>query len=855
MTIIKYYTRRKRWFVVTFLIVFFGLSSNLLAKKIEYESVHACVIPSSIKLNKEYRAKIADCLGWRDDLQSRFCPGYYSQTPYKSSSHPGAIEISADKTSLYLEGYSTLRGNVEVREDSRNVTAQTARIYRDPKTKKITQVELIGGVRYSAPDVLIYASKASLNPVASAGTLEDVIYRFKVDRAKAYLPAWGRAAWIERFENRDYLLKKATYTTCAPKDKAWQISADKIHIDDSKAAGVAKNAYLDFHGFPVLYTPYMSFPTTSARKSGFLTPISGYTNVSGFDYGMPYYFNIAPNFDATFIPHIYSFRGLMLGGNTRYMTQRSMGIFGLTYLPHDAKYNSFLMQNRDEFPVLKGQSSDRWSVMFKHKSQFTRNLVANINFKQISDDYYFQDFSTNLAISSMNQILREGDVTYVNKNWTLFGMLQSYQTLHPINQSPVANIYERLPQLYARGHYDNLPMNADFRVLGEFDNFHWNGRDFILPQGPRYHVSPLLAFPFYKPWGYLKPEIQLVENYYDLNARSSVSDGAVTTYSSYNRTIPRYSVDTGLTFTRDVKIFSDKLKETIEPRVYYLNVPYKNQSFYPAFDSAYMIFNTDQLFRNNRFSGLDRISDANQIAYGSTMRWISPKTGLEVARLSLGQVRYFAERKVQLCYNSTGTCTDSPLFLGYVSPLSTYSPIASKFTYALSSIWSLSSDYVWDPYTSATNNGNVILRYQPTPDRILSFGYNYIVSGNLLISNLYGNGNAPINIKNSPLNQATASYAWPLNENWSSLAAYSYNMSAGYSMLTFLGLQYDSCCWAARILGGRQFKSLGIDSHLPTYNNNIYFQILLKGLGSASSSDPASTIGTYLPGYPNLFSK
>lgn len=832
----------------------FSISAGLSAKNLDYETVKACVIPSSERLNKQSRAKIAECLGWRDDANAKFCPGRYLLTPVKVASHPGAIEISADRTSLYLEGNSTLRGHVEVLEDSRNVTAQTARIYRDPKTKKITQVELMGHVRYSAPDVLIYSSKALLNPVAKTGILTDVTYRFKTYRAKAYLPAWGRAALIERFANKDYLLKKATYTTCAPKDKSWKIQAEKITIDDAKATGVARNAYLDFQGIPILYTPYMSFPTTSERKSGFLTPISGYTNVSGFDYGMPYYFNIAPNFDATFIPHIYSFRGLMLGGNTRYLTQKSMGIFGLTYLPHDAKYNSFLMQNKDEFPVLQGQSSDRWSVMFKNKTQFTKNLTANVNFKQISDDYYFQDFSTNLAVSSMNQILREGDLTYVNKNWTLFGMAQSYQTLHPINQSAVANIYERLPQLYARGHYDNLPLNADFRILGEFDNFHWNGHDQILPQGPRYHASPVLSFPFYKPWGYLKPEIQLVENYYDLNARSAMADGGVTTYSTYNRTIPRYSVDTGLTFTRDVKIFSDRLKETIEPRVYYLNVPYKNQSFYPAFDSAYMIFNTDQLFRNNRFSGLDRISDANQIGYGSTMRWISPKTGLEVARFSVGQLRYFSERKVQLCYNSDGTCTDSPLFLGFVSPLSTYSPIASKFTYALSSVWSASSDYVWDPYTSDTNNGNVTVRYQPTPNRILSLGYNYIVSGNIIISNLE-NGNVPTIIKNSPLNQATASYAWPLTENWSSLAAYSYNISAGYSMLTFLGLQYDSCCWAARIIGGRQFKSLGIDTQLPTYNNNIYFQILLKGLGSASTSDPASTIGTYFPGYPNLFSK
>lgn len=828
-------------------------SIKIQAATMEQEPIKACAIPGGVKLTKPVRERIASCLGWRSDPTRKFCPGYYLQEQVTPLPNSKAIYVRADRTSLYLEGNSRLSGNVELRESNRKVTAHTANIYRDPKTKKITQVELLGNVRYSAPDVLMYAGRANLHPVTKSGSLTDVIYRFKTDRAKAYLPAWGRASLIERFPNKDYLLRKATYSTCIPKDRSWRLVADKITINDAKSSGVAKNAYLEVQNIPVIYAPYFSFPTTKERKSGFLMPIYGYTNVSGFDYGFPYYFNIAPNFDATFVPHVYSFRGVMLGGNARYLTEKSTGIFGLTFMPKDAKYNSFLMQNRDEYPVLQGKSANRWSLMFKNKSQFTKNLSANINFKQVSDDYYFQDFSTNLSVASSNQILREGDMTYADKNWTLFGMVQSYQTLHPINQSSIANIYERLPQLSAKGHYDNLPLNSDFQIVGQFDNFHWTGRDQISPEGPRYHVNPVISFPFNRPWGYLKPEVQLVENYYDLRGRTSVADGAVSTNYTYNRTIPRYSVDSSLTFTRDINVFDDKIKETIEPRVYFLYVPFKNQSLYPAFDSAYMIFNTDQLFRNNRFSGFDRISDANQIAYAATVRWISPKTGLEIANFRVGQLRYFSERKVQLCYNEDGTCTDSPLFLGYVSPTSTYSPIASKFTYTLSSIWSASADYVWDPATNATNNGNFNIRYQPTPDRILAFGYNYIVSGNVLAGNVVETPGVPV--KNAPLNQATGSFAWPLNENWSSLGAYSYNISEGYAMLTFFGLQYDSCCWAARIIGGRTFKSLSVDSLTPTYNNNVYFQILLKGLGSASSSDPASTIGTYLPGYPNLFSK
>lgn len=841
------------WFVVTFTVICFTYSFIAQANVPSQEPVNACVIPGDVALNNYYRAKIAKCLGWHESSNASFCAGYYLQNKIVPPTTPNTIEVRANSSSIYLEGQSKLLGNVEVKEGSRLVNAQMANIYRDPKTKKITKIELTGNVRYIAPDVMIYADKADLHPDTNSGALTDVIYRFKVDRARAYLPAWGRASLIERFANEDYLLKKATYTTCAPTDKKWQIKADKITINKESFSGVARNAYLEIGDTPVLYVPYMSFPTTKRRKSGFLMPIYGYTNVSGFDFGFPYYFNIAPNLDATFVPHVYSFRGLMLGGNARFLTEKSTGVFGLTFLPKDAKYNAFLMNNRDEFPALRKQSSNRWSVMMRERTKFTDNLNLNINFRQISDDYYFQDFSTNLAVSSANQILREGDLTYTGKNWTLFGMLQSYQTLHPINQSPVSSIYERFPQVYARGHYDNLPLGADFKILNQFDNFHWTGTDQILPQGPRYHVNPVLSIPMVKPWGYIKPEVQLVENYYDLNSRTAKADGAVYSSNTYNRTIPRYIIDSGLILTRNINIFDDYIKETIEPRFYYLNVPYKNQSFYPAFDSAYMIFNTDQLFRNNRFSGFDRISDGNQFAYGATVRWISPKTGLEIINFRLGQIRYFSERKVQLCYNDNGDCTDSPLFLGYVSPTSTYSPIASKLTYSLNSVWSVSSDYVWDPATSATNNGNVNFRFQPTPERIFTFGYNYIVSGNVLAGNVIQTSDA--NIKNTPLNQATVSYAWPLNENWSSLGAYSYNVSEKYSMLTLFGLQYDSCCFAARLIGGRQFKSLSVDSLRPTYNNNVYFQVLLKGLGTVTSSDPASTISTYLPGYPNIFSK
>lgn len=818
------------------------------ADTVAIEPIKACVLEKNTPLSGIYRSKISQCIGWEDDSHDRVCHGFYKPLLIKSLDDPNEIQLSADSISVYPKGVSQLIGDVYVRQTQRIITAQTANVYRDAKTKEITRIELIDNVHYIEPDKLMIAKKATINPRDKSGFVEDVLYRFNTNRAGAKLPAWGRASLVQRFANQNYLLRKATYTTCSPKDNAWQIDADKLTLDHDKASGVARNAILRVADMPILYTPYLSFPTSKARKSGFLMPLFGYSNVSGFDYALPYYLNIAPNFDATLVPHVYTLRGLMLGGNARFLTEHSTGIVGGNILPSDAAYRKFINEHKEEFPILQGASSNRWSMMVHENTRFTSNLNMDINYQQVSDDYYLQDFSTNLAVSTENQLLRQGDLSYTTDHWLLHGMLQSYQTLHPINQSEVADIYERLPQLSAQGNYYDLPLHANLSILSQFDYFHWTGATISQPQGPRYHLNPILSLPQIKPWGYVTPEVQLVENNYNLTRGYSPYNDSYSHAESFNRAIPRYSLNSGLTFERNSLLFHDSFTQTLEPRFYYLNVPYKNQSQFPAFDSAYMIFNTDQLFRDNRFSGFDRIGDANQLAYAATTRWISSQTGREMASITVGQLRYFSDRRVELCYSENGDCVDSPLFLGYTSPVAEYSPIASKASYALSSAWAASADYVWDPYTSATNNGNLNLHYQPTPNKILSFGYNYIVSGNVLET-------PESSIQDNALHQATVSYAWPLNEKWSSLGVYSYNISKQYGMLTFFGLQYDSCCWAARLIGGRTFKSLGIDSLSPQYNNNVYFQVLLKGLGSVANSDPASTIQSYLPGYPNIFGR
>lgn len=836
--------------------------------KLINEPIQACVIARDVDLTNEIRAKFAQCLGWESDQSTPLCLGSYQPLTVTPLASPDEIHITADKASFYRDQRSSLTGNVEIQQTQRIVNAQTAYVYRDSKTNQVTKIEFLGNVHYLEPDKLMIARKAVINPQDTSGTTEDVLYRFNVNKRNALLPAWGRASLIERFANKNYLLRRATYTTCAPQDKAWDIEADSIQLDDAHATGVARNAKLRIRNVPVFYAPYFSFPTSKERKSGFLMPIAGYSNVGGFDLGIPYYWNIAPNYDMTLIPHLYTERGVMIGGEYRFLTANSFGILTGNILPHDRAFSRFLENNELLYPRLQNNPTDRWSFGILETTSFTPNLQLHIDVQQVSDDYYLQDFSNNLALITQRQLLRHADLTYTTEHWILRGMAQSYQTLHPVNEIPVTSVYEQLPQVMARGFYYDLPFNANLNILAQYDQFSWPNdfwnRNFPdMPQGPRFHLNPVLSVPFSKPWGYVTPSAQFVENYYSVQdnredfmrwvehpswgfnsswMNHNTWDGRNQTF---NRFIPRVSVDSGLYFDRQSQLFGNSFTQTLEPRLYYLRVPYQNQTPIPVYDSGFMIFNMDQLFRTNRFSGFDRIGDANQLSYAVTTRWISNATGMERANLSVGQIKYFSDRLVQLCQSPSGFCIDNPYTFGSQSSVSETSPIASRAVYFFNPVWSIMGDYIWDPATSATNNGDLNLRYQPKPRTLINFGYSYLVNGD--VTQVRYNDHV-----DNALNQAIVAFSLPLTERWSTVGAYSQNISKNYSMMSLLGLEYDSCCWAMRVLGGRTFRNLNAE-FAPVYNNNVYLQVLLKGLGSISTSDPYNVLNTYIPGYNDPF--
>ena len=782
---------------------------------------------------------IAQCLDWQTDRNASPCNGYYKVPPLTPSPPDNAIEVNADRVLFRASGQSELSGHVIVGESDQQLSASTAYIYKDSHTNAIKKIELFDRVRYQTADHLMVAAEATYFPEEHAGSVRSVLYRFHTNYAHAGLPAWGQADFIRQFSNKDYHLKNATYSTCPPIHPFWQIKANDIKINDATKTGVAKHAWLEIKNTPVLYAPYFSFPTSNERKSGFLIPSSGYSNIGGYELLLPYYWNIAPNYDATFTPHLYTQRGMMLGGETRYIDAQTRSRFDGHFLPHDRAFNSFLKMNETNHPYYKNKSDNRWAVDLFEATKWNSHWNMNVQFRHVSDDYYLQDFSNNLAITTENQLLGQGQVTYTSEKSLLRGTVQGYQTLHPINQPMVSDIYQRLPQLYGAYNENNLPFDTKLDLIGQFDYFQWPSDTFNVPSGPRYHVNPKFSRAFTRSWGYVKPSIELVSQAYEIQ-------GIAPARQSYTYNIPRFAIDSGLYFDRNTTLFHAPYTQTFEPRLFYLNVPFHNQDNIPIYDSANFIFNTDQVFRFNRFSGNDRIGDANQLGYGFTTRFFSNEEDFERANFTVGQIHYFDKRRVDLCYNLYGPCQEGPTQLGYLSNSASLSPLASHATYYFNRVISTNADYVWNPATRTTNNGDLNFRYQPQNDQLFSVGYTYLVNGNLI-----RNPKGPLD--NGPLHQATSAFALPITETWQSLGVYSYNLSEHYSMLGLFGVQYDSCCWAMRLLGGKTFMNINTHTLKPQYNTNFYLQFLFKGLGSISVPDPSHVLQTYLPGVAHEF--
>ncbi|MDF3195718.1 LPS-assembly protein LptD [Pseudomonas sp. 1928-m] len=776
-------------------------------------------------------------------------PGMDDKTPMDEA----PMFVSA-KASRYEqeEQVATLAGDVVLRQAGMQVEADEANL-RQAENRG----ELIGNVRLRDQGMLVVGDRAELqldNGEAKVDNAEYVLHKSHIR---------GNALYAKREESAIIRLKDGTYTSCEPGSNAWHLKGNNITLNPATGFGTATNVTLRVKNIPVFYTPYIYFPIDDRRQSGFLPPSIGSSSDNGLTLQTPYYFNLAPNYDATLYPTYMSDRGLMMEGEFRYLTKNSEGQVGGAYLD----------DSNDDRKLQSEYEDQRWMYRWQHKTGMTSRLLAEVDYTDISDPYYFQDLESDLGISSTSYVNQRGTLTYRGDSYTAQLNVHAYELANITDITP----YNRLPQLALEGELPFEPAGLNLSYGAEYVRFDRNLRNgqfsdenglledwyderlrgLARSNGERIHVEPAARLPLSWSWGYATPQIKYLQTNYDLNIDQQGKDSLLdeqTYKSSQSRGIGMFSLDSGLYFDRDTQWFGQQFRQTMEPRLFYLYVPEEDQTDIPVFDTGESNFSYSSLWRENRFSGKDRIGDENKLSLGVTNRWIEPN-GFERQRFSIGQAFYFEDRQVQMPgidYRTRGDATAS------------VSPYALEYLYRFNRDWRFSSDFNWDPDSGSTRSGSAMFHYQPedNPNKVINAGYRYRndsvrydeASGNWVVGGGdYGTPGSPEYIKDYyKISQHDFSVIWPIVPQWSVISRWQYDYGRDRTLEAFAGFEYDSCCWKLRLIN-RYWIDYDEVSLNPSRNDQadrgIFLQIVLKGLGGVVGNKVETFLDQGIQGY------
>lgn len=592
-------------------------------------------------------------------------------------------------------------------------------------------------------------------------------------------------------------LQRGTYSACActddDKTPAWYIKASSFEFDQEQQEGTAYNGILFFQGVPILASPYMSFPTTTERRSGLLAPTFTQSTQTGFEFSQPYYLNIAPNRDLTITPRFMTKRGTMLMGDFRYLENTYSGLFHIEYLPKD-----------------RVTGDARYTFTWQHAQSFGYGVNGYVNFTKVSDDTYPDDFGagTNFQTGVTRVYNREAGLTWGYGNWSFLARILKYQTL-----APSAPQYESVPELSAT--YNKLDFGGfDFTMPIRYNRFHiaaTTGQ----PDGERLYAQPTLSYPILTPGYFIIPKVMFNAASYNVD----YPNGS-TMQSSITRTVPTVSLDAGLTFERPLTLFGSSMKQTLEPRIFYVYTPYRNQSSIPIFDSAVADFNLAEIFSENSFIGEDRIQDANRVTMALTSRLIDAESGVERARVWYAQ-RYNIQQSLVTMPGGTPENAGVSDFLVGGSAL-----LYSNITF--------STAVQYSPSTSQFNRSDVGITWRPGERRVFNVYYRYLRNPPPVV------GQTALTV--TPINQIELSGQWPITPRFGVVGRINYSITDKSFIDALAGFEYDADCWAFRV-GVQRYAT-----NATTTTSRIFAQLELKGL-TKSGTSATEAFKQGVPGY------
>ncbi len=719
----------------------------------------------------------------------------------------------------------TIDGDVVVQQGYRTIENDTSTsIDRSENT-----VLMQGDIVFREPGVMLQGSSASIDNDDGINRIESAHYVLH-----DYGAHGSAASMVYSSESGLLSIENGEFSRCEPENSFWYFRANNLVLNQEEGRGYATAVSLRIKQLPVFYYPgTLSFPLGDERMSGFLPPSTGSTRSGGFDFELPYYLNLAPHYDATISPRLISDRGVMTGLELRYLAETSMNTLTMSYLGNDKLFDPATANTAgsDSPPTDK-----RWFAGYQHVGRYGRNWSSSIDYNAVSDEDYFHDLgSSGLNTASRTHLNRQARLNF-NSDYLRAGLnVQRIQIIHPfISAANLNRPYDKLPQLFFEtGAYPG----AGFRLglggeITSFDRSLDESRlttkqldNGALVKGERLNLEPVISWSWEQPGWFLRANASYKHASYKLQNQ------AITSLDNPELGVAGYNVDSGLIFDRQM---SNGYTQTLEPRLYYLFSEFEDQSQLPLFDTSELNFSFSQLFRDDRFSGGDRIGDADQVSFAVSSRFLDPR-GKERARFSLGQIRYFDDRLVNL---SNPIRSWRPRY----SPLNQKSALAGEFAFRLGKNWQLNADLQWNEESEKLDEGSFRLRYQRDSDHLLNAAYRY--------RNLVNSPNFVLPAGIDPrIKQIDLSAVWPLNQNWKLLARWYYDHSNARNLETFAGVEYSNCCATIRIIA-REWVD-GDELFVPNIepNQGIFVQFTLKGLGNITGGGISNLLSDGIRGF------
>lgn len=741
--------------------------------------------------------------GLAADLASQCMLGVpsYDRPLVEGDTNDLPVTINADSAKGNYPDNATFTGNVDINQGNSRLQADEVQLHQkqpEGAAAPVRTVDALGNVHYDDNQVILKGPKAWSNLNTKDTNVWEGDYQMvgRQGRGKADLMK-------QRGENRYTILENGSFTSCLPGSNTWSVVGSEVIHDREEQVAEIWNARFKLGPVPVFYSPYLQLPVGDKRRSGFLIPNAKYSTSNYFEFYLPYYWNIAPNMDATITPHYIHKRGNIMWENEfRYLTKAGAGLMEFDYLPSDKVF-------QDEHP--SEGDKHRWMYYWQHAGVLDQVWRFNVDYTKVSDPFYFNDFDSKYGSSTDGYATQKFSVGYAIENFNATVSTKQFQVFN----TQTASTYGAEPQLDVNW-YQNDVGPFDTRVYAQAVHFVNTNSD--MPEATRLHLEPTINLPLSNDWASLNTEAKLMATHYQQKNVDWYNNRYGTDLDeSVNRTLPQFKMDGKLIFERDMGLLSDGYTQTLEPRMQYLYVPYRDQSKIQNYDSSFLQSDYSGLFRDRTYGGLDRIASANQLTTGVTTR-VYDESAVERFNVSVGQIYYFTESR---------TGDDD---INWEKDNKTGSLVWAGDTYwRMTDRWGLRGGVQYDTRLDNIATGSAAIEYRRDEDRMVQLTYRY-ASPEYIQATLPNYANA--DQYKDGISQVGGAASWPIADRWSIVGAYYYDTNAQKPADQMLGLQYNSCCYALRVGYERKLNGWDTQNSQGKYDNVIGFNVELRGLSS-----------------------